>query len=276
MTTVVVANNKVYADGQMTSHMISSYETKKIVNLGKAIVAGAGRWAHVVKFQQWVADTLAAEEVQELNPHVFVNMPEKMVAEDFQGAVLYPDGRVICFEGCDNSFEMKQPVFLGSGAEIAAGCLYACDDGVKAIEAAIHYDSGSGGEIQVEGFDELIELTDEDLVGMDKEQLIAFIKTGEVELPKEDVVYDPESDHYVWAFEFYNEFGDYLNIDHEGFINFGEGNYKNFSVVDKLGSPWFRVYADMLGLKYAHNISLGKLIVRMDNKIKELVDSLDK
>ena len=274
MTTVVVANNKVYADGQMTSHMISSYETKKIVNLGKAIVAGAGRWAHVVKFQQWVADTLAAEEVQELNPHVFVNMPEKMVAEDFQGAVLYPDGRVICFEGCDNSFEMKQPVFLGSGAEIAAGCLYACVDGVKAIEAAIHYDSGSGGEIQVEGFDELIELTDEDLVGMDKEQLIAFIKTGEVELPKEDVIVPP------YAFCFSSELGDYLSIRHDGWINLGDvDSFCDFNSVYDLHTDsflWFKRYANLLDIKYAHNISLGKLIVRMDNKIKELVDSLDK
>lgn len=266
MTTVVIANNTAYADGQMTSHMISSYETKKIVNLGNAIVCGAGRWAHVVKFQQWVSDTLHAEEVQELNPHVFVNMPEKMVAEDFQGAVLYPDGRVVCFEGCDNSFEMKQPVFLGSGAEIAAGCLYVCNDGVKAIEAAIHYDSGSGGEIQVESFVDTIELTEDDLLSMDKEQLIEFIKTGEVTVP------DKGS---MWALSFTNEEeGVYLNVDHEGGVNFGEGNYKCFDSVysmDQQEIGFYKIYADLLEVSYAHNISIEKLIKRMDNKIKELL-----
>ena len=276
MTTVVITDNKVFADGQMTGGMISSYETKKIINLGNAIVVGAGRWAHVVKFQQWVADTLHAEEVQEMHPHVFVNMPEKMVADDFQGAILYPDGRVVVFEGCDNSFEAKQPVFLGSGSDVAAGSLFSCDDGKKAIEAAIFYDCYTGGEIQIEGFETPVELTEDYLAELDKEQLISFIQTGE--LPEEGSGYEEEIK--PWLKEFTSHHEDlFLNIDNEGYINFGNGNYKNFQLVldiEDYPKDFYLEMAAMLEVKHAHNISIEKLVTRLDNKIAEIVAELNK
>ena len=80
----------------------------------------------------------------------------------------------------------------------------------------------------------------------------------------------------TYAFSLGNGYGDYLNINHEGFIDFGEGLYSSFSKVYEDSDEWFRTYADILGIKYAHNISRGKLITRMDNKVKELVASLDK
>jgi hypothetical protein len=173
MTTVVINNNTVYADGQSTSTMITSYNVKKIVNIGKAIIVGAGRYSHVVKFHEWATDMIEAGHAQEAFPHVAIGMPEKMVDEDFLGAVLYPDGVVVLFEGCDNYYEVEQPVFLGSGGDYAAGAIHSGADGVTAIEVAIKLDPFTGGEIQVESFEEELEpLSREDLEIMSKEDIL--------------------------------------------------------------------------------------------------------
>lgn len=173
MTTVVINDNKIYADGQATATMITSYNVKKIVNIGKAIIVGAGRYSHVVKFHDWATDMIEAGHAQEAFPHVAIAMPEKMVDEDFLGAVLYPDGVVILFEGCDNYYEVEQPVFLGSGGDYAAGAIYSGADGVTAIEVAIKLDPYTGGEIQVEGFDEEVApLSREELEVMSKEDIL--------------------------------------------------------------------------------------------------------
>lgn len=182
MTTVVIHNNKVYADGQSTATMITSYNVKKIVNIGKAIIVGAGRYSHVVKFHQWATDMIEAGHAQEEFPHVNIGMPEKMVDEDFLGAVLYPDGTVLLFEGCDNYYEVEQPVFLGSGGDYAAGAIHSGADGVTAIEVAIKLDPYTGGEIQVEGFEEIEPpLTREELEVLSKEDILKAL-FGDVEV----------------------------------------------------------------------------------------------
>ena len=174
MTTIVVDNNVVYGDGQSTSgDTITSYNVKKIANLGTAIVAGAGRWSHVVKFQQWVSDNIAAEHAQLNHPEVEIAIPEKMVAEDFLGIVLYPDGTVLMFEGCNDYYEVEQPISIGSGSVFALGALAVGSDGVAAVEAAIQLDPYTAGEIQVEGFEEEPEgITKELIEGLTKEEII--------------------------------------------------------------------------------------------------------
>lgn len=78
-----------------------------------------------------------------------------------------------------------------------------------------------------------------------------------------------------YCFQQSDEWGNSLSISSDGlYINFGEGNYLNFLIVQNLESyriGWFKTYANILGVKYAHNISLDKLIERMDNKVKEIV-----
>lgn len=134
MTTILVKDNKMFGDGQMTGGYISSYQTKKVVNFGGAIVGGAGRWSHVVKFHQWVYDNLLAEVAQQDHPYVTIAMPEKMVDDDFLGLVLYPDGKLIQFEGCDNSYEVEQPAAIGSGAEFAIAAAWNGIDGSNALK----------------------------------------------------------------------------------------------------------------------------------------------
>lgn len=176
MTTIVVTDNMVYADGQSTAGRITDYDVKKIVNLGGAIVAGAGRYSHVVKFHKWVEDTLLAAQAKEDYPHVNISMPENMVDEDFLGVVLYGDGTCVQFEGCADYYEVSQPVTIGSGADYAAGALAVGADGYSAVEAAIQLDPFSGGTIQVEGFEEEQDpLTLEEAKGKTKEELITFL-----------------------------------------------------------------------------------------------------
>lgn len=164
MTTICVIDNKVYGDGQATTEMITSKTTKKITNLGSCIVAGAGRWAHVTAFTEWVTQCIEATSVQEANPYVQVNMPEEMVEDDFHGIILYPDGNVVMYEGSKNFFPKEQPVFLGSGAVFAAGAIHAGATGEGAIQAAIDLDPFTGGEIQIESFDAVEPDITEDLL----------------------------------------------------------------------------------------------------------------
>lgn len=292
MTTVVVHNNTVYADGQATGNFISSKKTKKILNLGTAIVAGAGRWSHVVKFQNWIADTLSSQEVQELNPHITVNMPEKMVAEDFEGLVLYPDGVVIKFEGCDNSFEVEQPVFLGSGGELAAGCMFGCSDGYKAIEAAIELDPFSGGEIQVETFDAPEEeLTKEVLSNLSKEEILIKI-FGEDEVLTNDsaseiesvgVKLEPATRVEVTVDRLQEEFKNdvyHLTVFADGRLDdhSDEPMFTSFVKVcteKEMGLDDLKGYAELLGVPFTYNISLKTLSVKVDKKLEEVVDSLN-
>lgn len=82
-----------------------------------------------------------------------------------------------------------------------------------------------------------------------------------------------------WSYKFLDTKGNYFNIDYEGYINFGEGNYKNFTSIYEMegyGSDWFKLCADMMDVKYAHNISPQKLVIKLDEKVKELVAELNK
>ncbi len=173
MTTICVVDNVVYGDGQATAEMITSYTTKKITNLGSCIVAGAGRYAHVVAFSDWVSQCIEATAVQEANPYVQVNMPEEMVEDDFHGIILYPDGTVTMYEGSKNFYNVEQPVFLGSGSVFAAGAVHAGATGEEAIQAAIALDTGTGGEIQIESFDSVEPDITEDLLStLTKEEIM--------------------------------------------------------------------------------------------------------
>ena len=200
MTTIVITNNQVFGDGQATGVGVANYHTKKILNLGSCIVAGAGRWSHVVKFQQWIQANVEAMDVQDANPHVHVSMPEDMVDEDFYGLILYPDGVVMMYEGCQNFYEVPQPVCIGSGGVWAEGSLFAKpEDGETAIKAAIYRDPYSGGDIQIEGFDEEPEpLTEETMKGMSKEQILAVLFPTEQEQEQEGKVEETEEDVEVF------------------------------------------------------------------------------
>lgn len=187
MTTVVINDNKVFCDSQATAgSMITDYDVQKAVNLGTCIVVGAGRWSHVLKFQDWVAECVMAQIAQQEHPYVNINMPEEMVDDDFMGAILYQDGVVELFEGCKDSYETSQPVFLGSGGAFAAGAIKGGANGVAAVEAAIHLDPYSGGEVKVEEFAEgKRQITKEELASMSKEDILKTLYPDEQPVVKE-------------------------------------------------------------------------------------------
>jgi hypothetical protein len=195
MTTVVINDNKVYCDSQATAgSMITDYDVQKAINLGSCIVVGAGRWSHVLKFQDWVAECVMAQIAQQEHPYVNIQMPEEMVDDDFMGAILYADGVVELFEGCKDSYETSQPVFLGSGSVFAAGAIKGGADGISAIKAAIELDPFSGGEVKVEEFAEgKRQVTKEELLSMSKDEIIKTLYPEEQPSAKETPVVSDET-----------------------------------------------------------------------------------
>ena len=259
MTTIAVVDNKVYGDGQTTAHRITGYNTKKIVNFGGAIVAGAGRWSHVVKFQQWVYENLIAEQAQMDHPEVRIAMPEKMVDEDFLGLVLYQDGTLLKFEGCDNSYEVQQPHAIGSGEDFAIACLHNGLSGEQAIETAIYFDTGSGGEIQVEGFDEEEELTEEDIRAMSHEELLKLV-LGEAQ----EAVEGEEFPANVSGLE--EEVETESAIEWDGtYVHIGAVGYEMGTITH----DHLRFVAERLGITFAHNISDARLKQRILDFLNE-------
>uniref|UniRef100_A0AB39AJP4 HslV family peptidase n=1 Tax=Vibrio phage P018-4 TaxID=3229728 RepID=A0AB39AJP4_9CAUD len=276
MTTILVNDNKMYGDGQMTGQHISSYKTKKIVNFGTAIVGGAGRWASVVKFHQWVYENLVAQVAQEDHPFANIMMPEDMVEDDFMGLVLYPDGTVIMFEGCKNSFEHEQPVAIGSGADFAIACAHNGLDGKVAIETAAYFDTGTGGEIQVEDFDNDEDepfYSKEDFEDKSKEEILAMLFGEEDSSELDDVVSEPSGvmhfDEGVFELTVYSNGKLDCCDDEPLFTSFVETQ-------DEFGLPDLKRYADLLGVKFPHNIGQDTLAQKLDEKVKEIVDSLNK
>jgi ATP-dependent protease HslVU (ClpYQ) peptidase subunit len=245
MTTICVKDNVMYGDGQCSGQHISSYSTKKIVNLGSAIVGGAGRWSHVVKFHQWVYENLLVEEAQKDHPLVRINMPEDMVDDDFTGLVLYPDGTVLKFEGCHDSFEVEQPIAIGSGADFAISCLYNDLSGEQAIETASYLDPFTGGEIQVESFAEHEELTEEEIRAMPHEELLKLVLGEDT---SEGLIEDDQkltkTDIENLSIKFY---GDVVTIADE-----------SVDLVSCSGTV-LKLVGDIIGMKYPHNIGTEKL-----------------
>lgn len=275
MTTILVNNNKMYGDGQMTGQHISSYKTKKIVNFGTAIVGGAGRWASVVKFHQWVYENLVAQVAQEDHPFANIMMPEDMVEDDFMGLVLYPDGTVIMFEGCKNSFEHEQPVAIGSGADFAIACAHNGLDGTVAIETAAYFDTGTGGEIQVEDFDNDEDeplYSKEDFEDKSKEEILAMLFGEEVSSELDEVVSEPSGvmhfEQGVYELKVYSNGKLDCCDDEPLFTSFVDTQ-------DEFGLPDLKCYADLLSVKFPHNIGQDTLAKKLDDKVKEIVDELN-
>lgn len=265
----------MYGDGQMTGQHISSYKTKKIVNLGTAIVGGAGRWASVVKFHQWVCENLVAQAAQEDHPFANIMMPEDMVEDDFMGLVLYPDGTVIMFEGCKNSFEHEQPVAIGSGADFAIACAHNGLDGKVAIKTAAYFDTGTGGDIQVEDFDNEEDeplYSKEDFEDKSKEEILAMLFGEESPSELDEVVSEPSEVMY------FEESPSELKVYSNGKLDCCDDEPLFTSFVDtqdEFGLPELKCYADLLGVKFPHNIGQDTLAQKLDDKVKEIVDELN-
>ena len=272
MTTVVITDNKVYCDSQATAGgMITDYNVNKALNLGHCIVAGAGRWSHVVKFQQWVADNVLADIAQQEHPYVNVQIPEELVEEDFQGAILYPDGVVVMFEGGRDSFECEQPVYLGSGSSFAAGAITAGADGETAVQTAIYLDPYSGGDVKVEEFEkQAAPVTKESLAELSKEEILEklFPQPNDdctmmcgyddkpSELLKDDDLILTDVKGTKWEVSFSLDEDDNIDdifISNKLCYNINKRDLSDMSI-DVL-----KLLADDWEIPYAHNIGIEKL-----------------
>lgn len=283
MTTILVNDNKMYGDGQMTGQHISSYKTKKIVNFGSAIVGGAGRWASVVKFHQWVYENLIAQVAQEDHPLANIMMPEDMVEDDFMGLVLYQDGTVVMFEGCKNAFEHEQPVAIGSGADFAIACAHNGLDGKVAIETAAYFDTGTGGEIQVESFEEEEPIVSvEEMQDWTKEEILAYL-SGEVdklvgEVGDSEDVSCPHNAASISMRDVFNDVDYELTIFKDGniYAHDDEPMFTKFEdIFDEMTNEDVRNYARLLDVKFPNNILPETLAKKIDVKIQSLVDELN-
>lgn len=234
MTTVAIKDNSVACDSQVTvGYTISSLEGEKVAKINGCIVAGAGSYSQVIKFRQWFTEHSDALIAQQDNPTVNIPLPQALQEGEFYGVVLYPDGDLILYEGrTDVGIPQKQPFTIGSGSDFALAAMKSGKTAKEAVEIAISLDVFSGGDIKVyELDDELPELTKEYLEGLTKEQIINELFGTELE-DKEGIILD---------FEVLQTSGD---ID------------------------YLKQVADILQVKYSHNIGIEKLRSR-------ILDTLD-
>lgn len=234
MTTIAIKDNKVASDSQMTSgYTISSLEVEKVVDINGCIVSGAGSFAQIVKFRQWFMEHSDALIAQQDNPNVHIPLPEDLQGGDFLGLVLYPDGELYLYEGrTDVAYEVEQPFSIGSGSDFAIAAMKSGSSAEEAVKIATELDVFSGGEVKVFELEEPPqELTKEYLESLSKEEIIEEL------------------------------FGEDLDSDDSDTINLKEVD--NISTLKDL--------ADQLGIKYAHNIGIGKL----RSRIAECIENED-
>lgn len=187
MTTILITDNKVYSDSMSSvGNFTENYNTKKVFNLGDAIVAGAGRYSDILKFVDWIAKNLDYQDIKNNYPDSNVHMEDGFVSDSFLGLVLYKDGCVNLFEGCDHViYDIEQPVAIGSGSQYARAAYHASGDAIKAMTTAIFFDTHSGGDIVCESLEEERVLTREDLEDKSKEEILNTIFPQEVDEQEE-------------------------------------------------------------------------------------------
>ena len=75
---------------------------------------------------------------------------------------------------------------------------------------------------------------------------------------------------------FYGSWVPYILIHKDGTITDEEGTFESFTQVGGADLIYFQEVAKMLGVKHAHNISEEKLARRLDEKVVEIVQELNK
>lgn len=68
---------------------------------------------------------------------------------DVSGIVVYPSGQILVWDGRHMRPIRAQFVSEGSGWQFAFGAMAMGADAVRALEVAMQYDTGTGGEIEV-------------------------------------------------------------------------------------------------------------------------------
>lgn len=195
MTTLVYANGTMAADGQVTRYdsLIESTTFVKVRKIGGHLVGGCGSGISILKFFDWLEDTLEVEYIQKEFPFVDVLPPKDMVEEDFQAIVVTPEGSIFEYVGTKNVFPVSDPyISVGSGCFFAYPLLDAGYTARQAVEGAIKRDPYSSGLITEVSLEAPVPpLTKELAEQMTKEELFSTLfpseeKESEKELDKEE------------------------------------------------------------------------------------------
>lgn len=305
MTTIACKDGKMVGDGRMTlgGATLISDSMVKVKNIHGILVGGAGSATSILAFFEWFEDRMVSEFARNDYPTVDVRIPEDMVEEDFTAIVYSPIDGIFTYYGTKSVMQMPNDVTyyaIGSGMDHALSAMDVGATAEEAVIAATKRDVCSGGLITVVEFDEEAqEVTKESLESMTKEEIIEKFF-----FPKEDE--GSEQDEPLKEYEFPSEEiaqllednisrdnatvvedgsyvvfkGDalylpYLNVHASGVIEDDEGSFTTFVDLD-VDKAYFYEVAKVLGVKHAHNISQEKLAHRLDEKVTEIVQEMNK
>ena len=274
MTTVVYKDGVMCGDGQVTRYgsLIESESCVKVRNIGGVLVGGAGGGVSIMKFFDWFADKVESEWALAEYPNLNILPPEDLVEEDFQALVVSPDGSIFEYIGTKNIFPVTEEY-----ASIGSGCLYAyplLDAGFsarQAVEGAIKRCPFSGGLITEITFDEEGASVDKAMLeSMSKEEIIKTL------FPSEDVEDTNQVDCDGIALREFGAGTFSLTISADGIIaDIEDTTWASFlDELETLPTEDLKAYADVLGVKYTSNMKRETLAKRLDEKVKEIVDSM--
>lgn len=135
MTTIAYCNGVLAADGQVSGPPGVRW-TMKLFRRDGAVYGGCGDRADIQALADWYFGD------REGHPKYF------MVGDDRPNAeilVMHDDGRVYSCGWGGYPQEVPGYAAIGSGSEYAVGAMYMGASAIRAVEAAIHHDSDSGG-----------------------------------------------------------------------------------------------------------------------------------
>lgn len=136
MTVVAYKDGVLASDSLIQAGGMRSGSATKIIKTRDGFLAGgAGEMGKMVRFLRW-ADGDKSEPTEDL--------------EGFEGILVYPDGRVISYDGTGEPLDIKSEFYaLGTGSDIAIGVMEMGGTPQQAVKAAIKWSTGCGGKVQV-------------------------------------------------------------------------------------------------------------------------------
>jgi ATP-dependent protease HslVU (ClpYQ) peptidase subunit len=266
MTTIAVRDGIMCSDSQATrGDFIDNRSSTKIYEVSGCLVGISGNAISSRKFVEWFQDMAEHSAAQDAFPLATIQLPDKMVEEDFHALVAYPDKTVYEFFGCDNIIECEEDyAAVGSGMLYALCAMDAGASAEEAVKVAIKRDVYSGGEIQKHSLEEEEELTEDDIRAMSHEDLLKLV-LGEDESEDEDPNPVQEvADKVIGRIEKSHQmFGDFIFED--GICKIGDYSWN----VEYCNDGELKNLASTLHISFAHNIGIEKLRQRILDFLKE-------
>ena len=182
MTTIIATRNKILSDGKVTvGSRVDQYNFKKVRKIGDYLVGGAGRLSSILTFFSWFEQNLQCQAAQEAIPGLMIQSDPDKEDEEFVALVVHPDGKIFIHEG--NNPARAMPIeaeyyAVGSGADYALAALDSGATPEVAMDVAKLRDAFSGGDTFIEEQKVPVDITDEDLRGFTRAQLLNLLLTG--------------------------------------------------------------------------------------------------